>query len=158
MDYLQGEAFRYSIIATSGIAGGLAGILLVLLHMVLNLASIFSNIEFVAGPEVNLLVQRATKIVELALADPFGHLNDLTTVPDMIKDPRWQARLAENRLGAPRPTAPVLLYHGTADELIPFQVGEELRDRLCGLGASVQWQPVPLAGHIVDFIAASPLG
>lgn len=33
MDYLQGEAFRYSIIATSGVANGLAGILLVLLHV-----------------------------------------------------------------------------------------------------------------------------
>jgi membrane protease YdiL (CAAX protease family) len=42
--------------------------LLVLLHMVLNLASIFSNVEFVAGADVNLLVQRATKVVELALA------------------------------------------------------------------------------------------
>ena len=42
--------------------------LLVLLHMVLNLASIFSNVEAVAGPDVNLLVQRATKVVELALA------------------------------------------------------------------------------------------
>jgi predicted esterase len=67
----------------------------------------------------------------------------------MIKDPRWQARLAENRLGTHKPAAPVLLYHGALDELIPFQVGEELRDRLCTLGASVQWQPVPLAGHIV---------
>ncbi|MEV6608643.1 lipase family protein [Kutzneria sp. NPDC051319] len=88
-------------------------------------------------------------IVELALADPFDRLDNLTTTPGMIKDPRWQARLAENRLGAHRPAAPVLLYHGTLDELIPFQVGEELRDRLCALGASVQWQPVPLAGHIV---------
>ena len=42
--------------------------LLVLLHMVLNLASIYSNVEFVAGPEVNLLVQHATKVVELVLA------------------------------------------------------------------------------------------
>ena len=42
--------------------------LLVLLHMVLNLASIYSNVEFVAGPDVNLLVQRATKVVELVLA------------------------------------------------------------------------------------------
>jgi membrane protease YdiL (CAAX protease family) len=41
--------------------------LLVLVHMVLNLASIYSNVEFVAGPDVNLLVQRATKVVELAL-------------------------------------------------------------------------------------------
>jgi membrane protease YdiL (CAAX protease family) len=42
--------------------------LLVLLHTVLNLASIFSNVAFVAGADVNLLVQRATKVVELALA------------------------------------------------------------------------------------------
>lgn len=42
--------------------------LLVLLHMVLNLASIYSNVEFVAGPEINVLMQRATKVVELALA------------------------------------------------------------------------------------------
>jgi membrane protease YdiL (CAAX protease family) len=42
--------------------------LLVLLHMVLNLASIYSNVEAVAGADVNLLVQRATKVVELALA------------------------------------------------------------------------------------------
>lgn len=42
--------------------------LLVLLHMVLNLASIYSNVEAVAGPDVNVLVQRATKVVELALA------------------------------------------------------------------------------------------
>jgi membrane protease YdiL (CAAX protease family) len=42
--------------------------LLVLLHMVLNLASMYSNIEIVAGPEVNLMAQRATKAVELLLA------------------------------------------------------------------------------------------
>lgn len=42
--------------------------LLVLLHMVLNLASMYSNVEFVLGPDVNVLVQRATKVVELALA------------------------------------------------------------------------------------------
>jgi membrane protease YdiL (CAAX protease family) len=42
--------------------------LLVLLHMVLNLASMYSNVEIVAGPEVNLMLQRATKAVEFALA------------------------------------------------------------------------------------------
>jgi membrane protease YdiL (CAAX protease family) len=42
--------------------------LLVLLHMVLNLASMYSNVEIMAGPEVNLMVQRAAKAVEFALA------------------------------------------------------------------------------------------
>lgn len=42
--------------------------LLVLLHMILNLASMYSNVEFAAGPEISVLVQRATKLVEFALA------------------------------------------------------------------------------------------
>lgn len=108
----------------------------------------FANVLNAKGREVVQKVETSC-IVELALADPFGRLNDLTTVSDMIKDPRWQTRLAENELGTHKPDAPVLLYHGTLDELIPFQVGQELRTRLCALGASVQWQPVPLAGHIV---------
>jgi uncharacterized protein len=41
---------------------------LVLLHMVLNLASMYSNVEFVAGPVVNQMVQYATKAVEVVLA------------------------------------------------------------------------------------------
>ena len=41
---------------------------LVLLHMVLNLASMYSNVEVVAGPVVNQMVQYATKAVELVLA------------------------------------------------------------------------------------------
>ena len=40
----------------------------VLLHMVLNLASMYSNVETVAGPVVNHMVQYATKAVEVVLA------------------------------------------------------------------------------------------
>src|SRR5947208_397328 len=61
--------------------------------------------------------------VELGAAAPFAHLQDFVTVPDPIHDPRWQARLAENYLGTTAPKAPVYLYHGTLDELIPFSVG-----------------------------------
>jgi uncharacterized protein len=41
---------------------------LVALHMVLNLASMYSNVETVAGPVVNHMVQYATKAVEVVLA------------------------------------------------------------------------------------------
>ncbi|GAB3467084.1 hypothetical protein GCM10027321_34120 [Massilia terrae] len=41
---------------------------LVGLHMVLNLASMYSNVEPVAGAQVNQLVQYATKAVEVVLA------------------------------------------------------------------------------------------
>lgn len=41
---------------------------LVLLHMVLNLASVYSNVETVAGPVVNQMVEYAAKMVEVVLA------------------------------------------------------------------------------------------
>jgi len=78
----------------------------------------FATMLNAKGREVVQKVETSC-IVELALADPFGRLNDLTTVADMIKDPRWQARLAENRLGTHKPAAPVLLYHGRARRADP---------------------------------------
>jgi pimeloyl-ACP methyl ester carboxylesterase len=92
---------------------------------------------------------RGSCVAEIALVAPFTRLNALTTRPDVIQDPLWQKRLKENKLGSVKPAAPVHLYHGTLDELIPFGVGQELRSRWCSLGADVQWTSLPLAGHVV---------
>jgi secretory lipase len=94
--------------------------------------------------------------VELATIAPLRHLDEFTTVPDVLSDPRWQARLAENRAGTTAPAAPVYLYHGTLDELIPLPVGQELRAAWCGLGASVQWQEIPLSEHIMGVSIGGP--
>ncbi|PRX50207.1 secretory lipase [Prauserella shujinwangii] len=97
-------------------------------------------------------------VAELGAAAPFARLADFVTVPDPLADPRWQARLRENRAGERRPGAPVYLYHGILDELIPYPVGSELRTRYCALGAAVRWRPVPLAGHITAVSAVGPAG
>jgi hypothetical protein len=94
--------------------------------------------------------------VELATIAPLRRLSDFVTVPDPLADPRWQARLAENRAGTRAPAAPVYLYHGSADELIPLAVGRQLRAEWCGLGASVRWQEIPLAEHILGVAAGGP--
>ncbi|MGH3860016.1 lipase family protein [Actinokineospora sp.] len=92
---------------------------------------------------------RNSCVAQLALAAPFTRLNELTTTPDLINHPAWQARLVENKLGTVRPAAPVYLYHGTVDELIPYAGAKKLRDRYCAVGADLQWTAIPLAGHIV---------
>jgi pimeloyl-ACP methyl ester carboxylesterase len=94
--------------------------------------------------------------VELATIAPLRHLRDFVTVPDPLADPRWQARLADNRAGTQAPAAPVYLYHGSADELIPRGVGERLRTEWCGLGATVHWQQIPLAEHILGVSIGGP--
>jgi hypothetical protein len=94
--------------------------------------------------------------VELATIAPLRRLRDFVTVPDPLADPRWQARLADNRAGTRAPAAPVYLYHGTADELIPIAVGRQLRAQWCGLGVSVRWQEIPLAEHILGVAVGGP--
>ncbi|MEV6239299.1 lipase family protein [Lentzea sp. NPDC051838] len=91
---------------------------------------------------------RGACVAEIALVAPFTRLNSLTTQPDVIQNPLWQNRLKENTLGSVKPAAPVYLYHGTVDELIPFSVGQKLRSQWCSLGADVQWTALPLLGHV----------
>ncbi|GGU37310.1 lipase family protein [Streptomyces violascens] len=77
----------------------------------------------------------------------FKHVTDLT-VKNPLEQPDWQARLAESKLGTHRPDAPVYLYHGTVDELIPYAVGQQLRSDWCAKDANVEWHALPLLGHI----------
>ncbi|HEY8545380.1 MAG TPA: lipase family protein [Acidimicrobiales bacterium] len=73
-------------------------------------------------------------------------IEDLTTTNPLTR-PEWQARIAEQRLGEVAPAAPVLLYHGVDDQIIPFSQGTRLRDDWCALGARVEWQQ-----HATDHI------
>ncbi|MGW2479720.1 lipase family protein [Streptomyces sp. NPDC001571] len=77
----------------------------------------------------------------------FKHITDMT-VKNPLQQPDWQARLAESKLGTHRPDAPVYLYHGTVDELIPYAVGQQLRSDWCARGTNVEWHALPLLGHI----------
>jgi acetyl esterase/lipase len=54
--------------------------------------------------------------------------------------------VAHVRAGAP----PFLLLHGTADSVVPYEQSETLAEALRGVGADVQLEPVPGAGHGFD--------
>ncbi|GGU93631.1 lipase [Streptomyces albospinus] len=84
----------------------------------------------------------------------FKKISDVT-VRNPLYEPDWQARLRESALGTRRPDAPVYLYHGTADELIPYAVGKQLRADWCAKGADVQWSSIPLGEHVAGAIVGS---
>ncbi|QHC24076.1 lipase family protein [Streptomyces sp. GS7] len=84
----------------------------------------------------------------------FKRISDVT-VKNPLYEPDWQARLRESALGTGTPDAPVYLYHGTADELIPYAVGRRLRADWCAKGAPVQWSSVPLGEHVAGAIVGS---
>jgi hypothetical protein len=116
----------------------------------------FAEILHDRGRELVERVKQAC-VVELGAAAPFAELQNFVTIADPLAEPRWQARLTENKAGQQRPGAPMFLYHATFDELIPFRAGKELLGRYCDLDATVQWQPIPLAEHIIGVSVGGPI-
>ncbi|MFD8496489.1 lipase family protein [Amycolatopsis sp. NPDC059657] len=95
--------------------------------------------------------------IALGAAAPFSRLRDFVTDPDIVSDPRWQKRLAENYAGTIKPKAPVFLYHAQLDELIPLAVGKGLLARYKALGATVTWAEYPLLEHIGGVSVGGPV-
>ncbi|WP_411128753.1 lipase family protein [Streptomyces sp. x-19] len=87
-------------------------------------------------------------------AELFRKVSDVT-VTNPLERPDWQARLRESTLGTRTPDAPVYLYHGTADELIPYAVGARLRAEWCARGARVRWTSIPLGEHVLGAIVGA---
>ncbi|MET9291562.1 lipase family protein [Streptomyces sp. NPDC003077] len=88
------------------------------------------------------------------VAGLFKRISDVT-VRNPLYEPDWQQRLRASELGTGKPGAPVLLYHGLLDELIPYGVGRQLRADWCGKGGTVQWATIPLAEHVVGAVAGA---
>ena len=91
------------------------------------------------------------------LLPPFtlGRYANITT-QDVLARADVQSAFAVSKLGATAPRAPILLYHGLLDEVIPYDVGKRLRDRYCALGAKVEWQTYAIAEHVIGSIATGP--
>jgi hypothetical protein len=64
-----------------------------------------------------------------------------------INTPAVQAVLNQNNLGGIRPAAPLLQYHGLADEIIPWSVEANLHKQYCAAGVKTK-----LNGYIADHV------
>jgi hypothetical protein len=91
--------------------------------------------------------------VDAVFGYAFGHIADYTTT-DPLDDPRWQARLADNKLGARPPKVPTYLFHGLGDEIIPLSQAQTLRRQYCAAGVPVTWGTY-LGEHVTTLVAAA---
>ncbi|MEV6443906.1 lipase family protein [Amycolatopsis sp. NPDC051716] len=76
--------------------------------------------------------------VDAVFGYAFGHIADYTTA-NPLTTAKWQKRLAENELGARPPRAPIFLFHGGLDEIIPLAQAQTLRREYCAAGVDVTW-------------------
>jgi hypothetical protein len=72
----------------------------------------------------------------------FHSRNDYVTT-DPLNNAAWKARLAQNKLGGSKPTAPAFLFHGIIDEMVAFGQGAQFRRDWCDKGANVTWSVQP---------------
>ncbi|HWU33574.1 MAG TPA: lipase family protein [Marmoricola sp.] len=98
---------------------------------------------------------RRTSVVTAAVRGPhFVGVDDLMT-ENVLKLPRWQARMRENKLGGMAPTAPVYLYTSTRDPLVPPAQTRNLANEWRELGADVTLHEVPAIDHVTGFALGS---
>lgn len=82
-------------------------------------------------------------------------ISDYTT-SDPLQTPGWQARLDQQNPGGSAPGAPVLLYHSTGDEIIPYSGATALRQRWCAQRANVTFRTYYFLEHAATAAYASP--
>jgi hypothetical protein len=70
-----------------------------------------------------------------------------------ITEPRWQAVLDANNLGAMRPAVPLYQYHSLLDEIIPWSVEQALDRQYCALGVTTQLTGYA-GGHVLTQVPA----
>ncbi|MFI2365274.1 lipase family protein [Promicromonospora sp. NPDC019610] len=92
--------------------------------------------------------------VEATIAHAFQNIGMFTST-NPLRSPQWQARLAENRLGANPPDVPIRLFHGTLDEIVAPGQARALRDEYCAAGAEVQWE-WHLGEHVSTMVTGAP--
>ena len=92
-------------------------------------------------------------MLELLLNYSFKKISDFTT-SNPLDTPQWQARLAQNKLGANPPKVPVFQYHAAADEIVNTPQADALHKTYCGKGVKVQWNTY-LAEHLTGIFAGN---
>ncbi|UNS98328.1 lipase family protein [Streptomyces tubbatahanensis] len=93
----------------------------------------------------------ASEILEAAA----GTRMDELTVTNPLRRPDWRVRLAADTLGKRAPAAPTFVYHGEADEVVPYAQGQGLRARWCARGNAVGFRSFPGSDHVGTAVAGN---
>ncbi|MEV6095270.1 lipase family protein [Nocardia sp. NPDC051981] len=95
-----------------------------------------------------LLAQEATSCGgDLVARHFFGHVDDYSSVPDILDSQAFRAATSHQELGGWAPDVPLYLYHSNNDDVIPSAGFSALVDRYCALGANLTAVHSAIPGH-----------
>ncbi len=116
------------------------------------------DLESYITPEGETLFEAArTQCVYQEIVGYPGVKTSDVTSPDFAQVPEVRQRMREQQLGHIAPQMPIYLYHGTLDNIVPFQFGEKLRDSWCEKGVTVEFRSGPY-DHLAGIYAGAPGG
>ncbi|KAK3196468.1 hypothetical protein K4F52_000350 [Lecanicillium sp. MT-2017a] len=99
-------------------------------------------------------------VVANLLAFPFQSILDTkfqSLGPELLYEPTVAGILGNNTLGINKdltPTAPVMQYHATPDEIVPYGPADTLRQSWCDFGATVKFTNFAAGGHLTTVVLA----
>jgi Secretory lipase len=99
--------------------------------------------------------QFLTGATETLVAFPFQRMSDYVTVPDLLQEPIVKKIVAENRLGAKAPKAPMHVYLARYDQVMPKEDVESWVNAMCRSGTKVQYRNY-VSGHITGLMVGFP--
>ncbi|MBF6171611.1 lipase family protein [Nocardia blacklockiae] len=76
-----------------------------------------------------------------------AHVDDFSTVPNLLAHPVFRAAAAPHELGSPAPDTPLYLYHGDTDDVIPAAGFTDLVAGYCARGATLTAVHSPFPTH-----------
>jgi len=82
-------------------------------------------------------------------------IGDYTTTNPLTTS-QWIATLDAQNVGGSTPRMPILLYHSTSDEIIPYSGASTLRRTWCGKGVNLRFWTYYLLQHAATAAWASP--
>jgi hypothetical protein len=94
-------------------------------------------------------------IAKYAFRDIKDYTNDGRTLDQLLAIPAWKSVLDVNKAGAASIPAPVLQYHGAADEFIPIAQARALAATYCARGMTVKFTGTYPGDHVLTAVEAA---
>jgi pimeloyl-ACP methyl ester carboxylesterase len=98
--------------------------------------------------------------VEAIAAHAFTQSSTLTTdgrsLTSYLGEEPYRSRVAEQKIGALKPAAPVLIVHSALDDIVPYAQDRDLGRTWCGKGVRVQFSTTLVPTHVLAAVRAFP--
>jgi len=98
--------------------------------------------------------------VEAIAAHAFTQSSTLTTdgrsLTAYLGEEPYRTRVAEQKIGTLKPTAPVLIVHSALDDIVPYAQDRDLGRTWCGKGVKVRFSTTLVPTHVLAAVRAYP--